>query len=236
MGCPLGETLLDREVRDSDVYLHHRDGHRVPVSVRVTPIMDEKNKEVVGAVEIFHDTSKRDDIIKELEQLREEVLLDELTNIGNRRLADIKLQSHMEEFYKSSVPLGVIFFDIDHFKQFNDKYGHKIGDQVLIMVSKTIANLLRPMDTVARWGGEEFIVILPNINFEILTKVAERIRFFVEKSWLTVDDEIVKVTISIGGTLAKTGDSVETIADRVDSLMYESKNTGRNKVTVSSSV
>ena len=230
-GCPLGATLKDGKARESDVYLHHKDGHRVPVSVRATSLINSSGQ-IIGAVEIFQDISKREDIIKELESLWKEALRDNLTGVGNRRFAEITLEKNLHEFSEFSVPFGAIFLDIDHFKKFNDTYGHNIGDQILVMVSKTIANLLRTIDSIARWGGEEFVVIVSNTDQGEIAKIAERIRVFIEKSWLNVYGRNRAVTVSVGGTLFKEGETMESLIHRADSLMCQSKENGCNRVTI----
>jgi len=230
-GCPLGKTLIDGKIRDTEVFMHHKNGHRVPVSVRASAIRNENN-EIVGAVEIFSDNSKRIEIIKEMENLKREVFIDQLTQVGNRRFAEMNLSTRMNELNKNGVSFGVLFMDIDHFKKFNDTYGHNIGDQVLMMVAKTITNTVRLIDVICRWGGEEFIVILPNMDKPALTEIAERIRVFIEKSWITHENENLKVTVSIGGAMASNDDTMESIIHRSDAQMYQSKDSGRNCVTI----
>ena len=231
-GCPLHETIKDGEVREVDVFLHHRDGHRVPVSVRVSPMENDAN-EIIGAVEIFTDSSSRYNRIREVEALRNEVYYDQLTGVGNRKYADMNLAVRLDEFTTSRVPFSVIFLAIDNFKKFNDSFGHNVGDQVLKMVGKTIANILRRLDVVCRWGGEEFIVIVPNVDDTILSEIAERIRVFIERSWVDVaDTERIGVSVSLGATHCVEGDTVESVIGRADALMYESKKNGKNRVTL----
>ena len=107
----------------------------------------------------------------------------------------------------------------------------RIGDEVLTLVGKTITNLLRRMDVVARWGGEEFVIILQNVTPDYLQLAAERVRRFIERSFLMLDGEELSVTASLGATVVRGDDTFETIVDRADKLMYESKNKGRNKLT-----
>lgn len=230
-GCPLSETMKDGKIRESNVYLHHKQGHRLPVSVRISPVRDNDGN-IIGGVEIFTDNSNAMQILVELENAKKEAYQDALTTIGNRRYGEITLNARISEWNAKAVSFGVLFLDIDHFKRFNDVYGHKIGDDVLVMVSKTIANLLRRSDTIARWGGEEFVVVVSDISAAVFNKLAERIRIFVERSFMTTGDERLNVTVSIGATLAVTGDTPETIILRADALMYESKTAGRNKVTI----
>jgi len=124
--------------------------------------------------------------------------------------------------------------DVDHFKQFNDTFGHNIGDAVLRMISRTIRYALRATDVVGRWGGEEFIAILYDMqNMDALNIPAEKIRALVEHSLLDVNGSRLSVTISIGGTLLHADDTAESLVQRADELMYQSKQAGRNRVTTS---
>lgn len=229
-GCPLRASRSDGMIHEADVFLHHKAGHRVPVTVRVSPIRDEGGA-VMGAVEVFSDNSKRLDVLQEIESLKKEAYTDQLTGVANRRFAEMRLHGWMEEFRVFGIPFGFLFMDIDRFKSFNDTYGHNAGDQVLQMVGRTISNLLRKLDVVARWGGEEFIVLVPNVDEDKLGRIAERIRVFIERSWLTVNGKHLFVTVSIGCTMAAKNDSVDALVQRADSLMYKSKEGGRNRIT-----
>ena len=230
-GCPLSATMVDGTVREANVYLHHKQGHRLPVSVRISPVRDDAGN-IIGGVEVFTDNSNALQILVELENVKKEAYQDALTNVGNRRYGEMTLNARISEWDTHGVRFGIVFLDIDHFKRFNDVYGHKTGDEVLVIVGKTISNLLRRSDTVARWGGEEFLVIFTDITSEVFNKVAERIRIFIEHSFIIIGDEKLAVTVSIGATLAEPGDTPETIVRRADALMYTSKRSGRNKVTI----
>ena len=229
-GCPLAATMRDGKSRESSIFLHHAQGHRVPVSVRTSPVRDEKG-EIIGAVEIFCDNSSSIQILHEYERFKQEAYLDALTRIGNRRYAEMTLSTREYELQAHCIPFGVLFMDIDHFKRFNDQYGHKTGDDVLVMVAKSISFSLRKIDIVARWGGEEFVVILPGATRALVKTLAERICILIENSFIPVGDNRLHVTVSIGATLSRTDDTAETIVSRADSLMYLSKGSGRNRVT-----
>lgn len=230
-GCPLAATLRDGKTRESCVFLHHALGHRVPVSVKTSPVRDETGN-IIGAVEIFSDNSTSLQILHEFEKLKQDAYLDALTGVGNRRYGEMTLDTRMYEAQTHAVPFGVLFLDIDHFKHFNDQYGHTTGDDVLKMTAKSIAYSLRKMDVVARWGGEEFIVILPGASNVIIKSASERIRVLIENSFLVVKDEKLSVTVSIGATMSRTDDTVAAIVSRADERMYLSKSRGRNRVTV----
>lgn len=229
-GCPLSATIQDGKAREANVFLHHALGHRVPVSVRTSPVRDDSGQ-IVGAVEIFSDNSSSLQLLHEFEKLKHDVYLDPLTAVGNRRYGEMSLATRMFDLHSHGVPCGVLFMDIDHFKRCNDRFGHKIGDDVLVMVARSISVSLRKMDVAARWGGEEFIVILPGTTREIVMSVSERIRILIENSFIFVGDDKVSVTISIGAAMSRTDDTVESIVSRADRMMYISKSAGRNRVT-----
>ena len=226
-GCPMLATMQDGCVCDADVYLHHKLGHRVPVHVRSSPMRDESG-EIVGAVEIFTDNGRQLDILKEMECLRREVLTDSLTGVGNRRYADIILERLGEVMAASGGMFGVLFVDIDHFKWVNDKWGHLVGDVVLTMVARTMKNTVRPMDSVCRWGGEEFVVLIPNTTPEELAHMAERLRMMVGNSWVAQNGEHLSVTVSVGGAVSCVGECPANVVDRADQQNYLSKAKGRN--------
>jgi len=231
-GCSMKATMGDCEPREADVYLIHKDGHRVPVTVHASPIL-LPNGVSSGAIAVFSDRSERSSLLKELEGLKKEVLTDPLTSLGNRRFAELSAQSAFGERASRGSDFGLLILDIDHFKAVNDSFGHTIGDRVLRMIGWTLANAVRRNDAAARWGGEEFIVICPRVDVEVLAVVAERARALVERAWLRLDDgRQVSPTVSIGGALSRGDDSLDTLVARADSRLYECKEAGRNIVKV----
>ncbi|HVN72693.1 MAG TPA: sensor domain-containing diguanylate cyclase [Desulfomonilia bacterium] len=229
--CPLVGTISSGSAREANVFLHHKHGYRVPVSIRVSPVRDDEGN-IIGGVEIFSDNSTLLQILHEMERLKKEAYIDELTSVGNRRYGDMTLSTRIYELKTFGVPFGVIILDLDHFKQYNDTYGHKTGDEILVMAGRTITNILRKIDSISRWGGEEFLLIFPNIDSEVLKVVAERIRAFIEASYIMVGSKMVNMTASLGVTMAFADDTTASIVERADRLMYASKSSGRNRVTV----
>jgi len=234
-GCPLAETLADGRQREADVYLQHRDGHRVPVRVRVAPVLDSAGK-IIGAVEAFADNSTGLSAVERIRQLESMIYIDFLTGVPNRAFTEITLRTRLDERVRYDWPFGVLSIDIDHFKDVNDRFGHGVGDEVLKVVSKTMSGVCRSFDLVGRWGGEEFVVIVANINAEQLHDLAERYRLLVQYSDLLAEGQRVRVTASIGATLARRDDTVESLLKRADGLMYQSKQAGRNRTTSEASV
>jgi diguanylate cyclase (GGDEF)-like protein/PAS domain S-box-containing protein len=231
--CPLTASLTKGEICEAEVYLHHREGHRVPVSVRTLPIYDFQN-DIIGVVELFCDNSPRESLAKELADLKDLATIDSLTGLRNRRYAEIIINSKLNELQAGGLSFGVLFIDIDHFKNINDTFGHDIGDLVLKMIAKTLINNTREYDVLVRWGGEEIVAIIVSPNIESkLYKIAEKLRHLIRQSILPMEDgTIIQVTVSIGATVAVLSDTLDTLVKRADQLMYQCKNNGRNCVKV----
>ena len=232
-GCPLRATISDGQPREAEVYLRHKLGHRVPVSVRAAPIRDN-NGRITGAVEVFTDITAKKIIERRAGELEGIAYLDPLTGIYNRRLMELKVQQSLEEVQQFGRGIGLLMLDVDDFKQVNDTWGHEAGDLVLQAVAKTLQKCLRPTDMVGRWGGEEFLAILVNTqaNTMELTKIAERCRMLVANNGVFVASENLRITASVGATLLLPSDSSQAALRRVDDLLYRSKAAGRNKSTV----
>lgn len=157
---------------------------------------------------------------------------DNLTGVYNRRYYDIHCKQVIETSNKEKKPMAICVLDIDHFKKINDTYGHKTGDDVIKQVSSIVTNSIRVTDNLIRYGGEEFVIIINNINEEQALKIAERIRRNVsEYEFIKPDNSgIFNVTVSIGVTMLNPEDNEITIFQRADSNLYQAKQTGRNKV------
>lgn len=229
--CFLGRTMEDGKPREAVVYMHHKNGQRIPVSIRVSTLTDEKGQ-TIGGIELFTDISNQaanELRVKELEKL---ALLDYLTQLANRNYLESEIASRFEEIKRFKVPFGILFIDIDHFKRVNDAYGHAVGDEVLRFVANTIVANARPFDLYGRWGGEEFVGIIRNITHEDLEQLGGRLRSLIENSFIMHAKEKLTVTVSIGATLAREKDTIDTLIKRADTLLYDSKAAGRNCLTM----
>lgn len=229
--CPMAATIKDGLPRTAEVFLHHKDGHRVPVAIRVTPIK-ENGGEVVGVVEVFSDGTPNIEFKRRLETLEKLALIDSLTGLPNRRYMEDNILSRQAELDRLGWSFGLLFMDIDHFKHVNDNYGHQLGDMVLQTVSRTLERNTRPYDVVGRWGGEEFLAVVVNVDPEGLWAVAERFRALVKRSTVSGPQGPVSVTISIGASMAEKDDTLETLVKRADANMYQSKKQGRDRVSL----
>jgi diguanylate cyclase (GGDEF)-like protein/PAS domain S-box-containing protein len=228
-GCPLSATMTDRRNREAHVFLHHKQGHRLPVSVRAQPLYDARGS-VVGAIEVFTDTSPVDQLRATIARLEVLALVDPLTQIPNRRYLDSELASQMSSFQRSGVEFGVSLFDVDHFKRFNDEHGHAVGDIALQTVARTMSATVRAHDTVGRWGGEEFLIVLPATDLTGLKVLAQRVCRMVRHSRVHAGTRSLSVSVSGGTAQVRPGDTVATLVERADALMYEAKRTGGNAI------
>lgn len=228
--CPLAATIADGKDREAEVYMHHKDGHRLPIFVRVSTLKDPENN-VIGGIELFTDISNisaNNLRIKELEKL---ALLDNLTQLANRNYIERELHARFEERKRFNIPFGILFIDIDHFKRVNDTWGHDLGDEVLKFVARSFVASSRPFDLYGRWGGEEFLGIIRNIEAHDLVQLGERLRFLIEHSYIVHENKKLQVTISLGVTSVNENDTPDQLIKRADTLLYNSKRAGRNRLS-----
>ena len=226
--CPLAETIKDGAPRTAGVFLHHKAGHRIPVRVHTSPLMD-KDGAIVGGVELFTDMREYNLMRDRVAELEDMALFDKLTGLPNRAHIRAEIDVRFHEMARYGTPFAVLFIDIDNFKGFNDRFGHGMGDQVLKTVAATLSAASRPFDLFGRWGGEEFVGVLKNIALDELASVAERYRNLIKSSSIHYQTELIGITVSIGGTVATSTDTIESVIDRADRFMYESKKGGRDR-------
>ena len=227
-GCPLAAVMKDGKPREAHVYLHHKDGHRVPVTVRGQALRNPA-EEIIGSVEVF--SSRLSNPYSGQRRTRKDDSLDPVTDLPPRRFGELHLATLMRAVAEQTITLGVLYVDADHFKDVNDTFGHRTGDEVLRMIGQSLANGLRHGDIPVRWGGEEFLALLPGADQAGLHATAERMRMLAENSWIQKGEAQVRVTVSVGATMAVPDETADDLVDRADGFMYASKQGGRNRVT-----
>ena len=190
-------------------------------------------------VELKQAKEKAENFAKELktanERLRELVFKDGLTDLYNHRYFQDLMDHELSRARRYKKPFSLIMFDLDEFKKINDKYGHPVGDIVLKEVSKAIKTTIRDCDFAARYGGEEFAIVLPETELKGAATVAERLRKTVELLAITVNDFCIHTTISVGVTcylVSSEKKEKSEIISEADIALYNSKNTGRNKISI----
>jgi diguanylate cyclase len=199
--------------------------------IQATQDMAHQNRELQAQLEgsSAQVTSLRD----HLQQVRNEAMLDGLTGVGNRRCFDLKLVEHSKLALQSSAELCVVLIDIDHFKRFNDTYGHRVGDQVLRVVGAQLKAAANANDVPARYGGEEFALLLPDCPLATATERADRLRRALAEQYLRnkqTGECFGQVTVSIGVARYRANEPLEDFMGRADTALYRAKRQGRNCV------
>ncbi len=192
-----------------------KDGSTFLVSMRIVPEYNDRN-EIIGFMAFRHDITA-DELSK----------IDPLTQLNNRRFFDKEFNRLFNQAAIRNEPLSIILADIDFFKQINDRFGHQIGDDVLKNFAKCFVEMTRSSDICARWGGEEFVVVLPKSSLEKAHEVAERIRYSVETTQHIQGEQI---TCSLGVAIRREKESIQELFERVDRNLYRAKKSGRNRV------
>jgi diguanylate cyclase (GGDEF)-like protein len=165
-----------------------------------------------------------------LRQAERNALTDALTGLGNRHWMKDMFEREVTRAQHSGKSLCLMMIDIDNFKHFNDQYGHISGDRVLIAVAEALREYLRPTDLIARFGGDEFAALLPDVELGDAQQTADRLRAQVAK--LSPPSLSTAITISIGVSASVSGDDVDSLVQRADAAMYDAKEQGRNRVAV----
>lgn len=162
--------------------------------------------------------------------LEQAALTDSLTGMQNRRYFDDALREYLEEFQRIGKPIGLMILDLDHFKAINDTHGHDVGDEVLRAVANCLKDMTRYHDVVARLGGEEFAVVAPNMDNDLLVKLAERIRRAIAAMAIVSGNVRLKVTTSVGLAIWDGKETADQFYRRADARLYQAKRLGRNRV------
>ena len=204
-----------------------KDGVRYWVLVSAKAIMDEAGA-FVGSFAMFTDINER----KRLEaKLHQQATTDELTRVANRRHFLALAHTELERALRFKHPLSLALIDFDHFKQINDTYGHAAGDQALIAVTQIFQQNLREIDLFARFGGDEFVLLLPETELGQARLVLERVRNVLTAQPLVLHGKPVPITLSIGlGCVVDDGDLLDTLLERADRALYQAKTAGRNRI------
>ena len=226
-GCPLQKTLEDAQPRQATLFLRHKHGYRVPVHVRTVAIKDDEGK-VVGAVETFREVNEAERWKARILELEKVAFIDVVTGIPNRRFLEVQLARLFDQLSAVAEPFTFCMLDVDHFKSANDLYGHEFGDQVLRSIGQTLLCCLRSTDMLGRWGGDEFVLLLPNTDKERAQQIMERSRILIAETATPVAELAVRMTVSIGAAVVSAENDRADLIQRVDRQLYLAKGRGRN--------
>lgn len=168
-----------------------------------------------------------------VEHIQQEAMTDPLTGVKNRKAFDAAIERHIAQSRETGAPLALVICDVDHFKSFNDRWGHQTGDQVLRLVAEVMTANVKGQDVLARYGGEEFAIILPETTLANAAMLADRIRRAIESRRLKkrrTEEDLGLVTMSMGVAAFDPRDSMESLIERADECLYAAKRAGRNQV------
>ena len=215
------QTLLHGKTWRGEIQNRSKDGDCYWLKSVITPDFD-RTGEIVGFTSISEDVSDK----KQIEMLS---ITDGLTGLANRRRLDQLVEEAIGRFDRYGRPFAVVMLDVDHFKQVNDRFGHKVGDGVLVEIATLVRSNARQTDSVSRWGGEEFVIVCSETPIDAAMTLAEKLRMIIEEHAFA---GAKSVTASFGVTAYQSGDTADGVFLRVDEALYRAKGEGRNCVTM----
>lgn len=226
-----GDTLGDATTQIENAESLEDLGRVVSGIVQDTKRMVQKNQTL--EFQLTSSSTQVAELKKNLDNVKKEAMTDGLTGLANRKAFDKQIQDWVEEASVSGGTLCLLMLDIDHFKQFNDLYGHQTGDQVLRLVARTLTDGVKGRDMAARFGGEEFVIILPETPLQAAMRVADTLRKSVEGKEVvnkTSNEKLGRITLSVGVAEYHKGETVGDLIERADTALYDAKKAGRNQV------
>ncbi len=247
LGCSIGDLFVDiaqwkdivktlrkkHRLRDHEVYLKTRADLSIPCSMNIRMILssDEPTKRMIGLIRDISERKKMENDLRESHKKYELLsITDGLTNLFNSRYFYHQLSLEMDRSRRYRHPLSLILLDVDDFKQYNDTFGHKEGDTVLVILADIMRSCLRGTDTAYRYGGEEFVAILPETTIDQGKWIAERIRkTFKDKIFHPFEGEAVQKTVSLGIAQYSDQEDATSFIKRADKNMYSAKSLGKDQ-------
>lgn len=216
----MNECLQKKQKWSGEMEVLRKNGVKVWMDMVISPYLDE-NDEATSYTAIYHDITDK----KRVELLS---VTDHLTKLYNRqKFNEVCEQMLMRQHWTQENTFGLLIVDVDHFKSVNDTYGHQVGDAVLVAMADTLSREIRTSDIIARWGGEEFVILLPDVDMEKAILVADKYRQAIEQMNIP---EVGSITASFGVTVFSHGDTQEMMMYRADVGLYRAKKNGRNRV------
>jgi len=228
----LAKILQGMPADPEEFTLTRKNGTSVAVEIRAYPAKIKNQTIILGIARDITDRKQAEEALKESEErYRKLSIIDDLTQLYNSRHLYNQLKMEIDRVNRYNEPMSIILFDLDNFKAFNDAYGHIEGDQVLMRLGQVIKRCLRKTDSAYRYGGEEFIILLPMTICEDAVHTAERVKMeFKKENFSPVSDKTIHMTLSFGVGQYKPQEEMKVFVHRVDQLMYQAKKTGKDRV------
>jgi diguanylate cyclase (GGDEF)-like protein/PAS domain S-box-containing protein len=220
----LWNTILRGKNYHNVIINQKKNGELIHVDTKITPVKDERGENISYFPVTARDVTQR--ILSE-QKFKKLATIDPLTQIPNRYQIYQYFDDFIAQKKRKESSFSVLLFDIDHFKQINDNFGHYVGDRILQNFSSLIAENIRSVDKFGRWGGEEFLLLLDDTNEHEAMRIGQKLNRLVGR---TVFDDLYCITVSIGVTEYRKDDTKEKCIERADMALYAAKNLGRNRV------
>jgi diguanylate cyclase (GGDEF)-like protein len=240
----------------SGTFSYQRDGKTVHLNARLVPefqwylLVEQEEKIVEGEItqNLFSNlavsliiciivvTLAHFTISRYQNRLEDMAINDKLTNVSNRHMFDVIFDQVERTAKRQNHPVSLVMMDIDHFKTINDTFGHWAGDKVIVAIAAILKERLRDSDSIFRWGGEEFLILLPDCSLERAHSIADDLRCAIAATTVRADSENIAVTASFGVTQQRVGEDSQQIIKRVDKALYEAKDAGRNTIVSNTAV
>jgi len=217
------QPMMDDKTWINHILAHPEREHKAKITIDGKTTLFKVDVSIVGAKEHLRAIA----IFTDVSSMMNQSTTDVLTQVANRFHFNLLFEHALYNAQREKSPLSLIFFDIDHFKQVNDTFGHLIGDYVLRNIAELAKNMLRKSDVIARWGGEEFVLLLPNTSVDFAAQVAENLREAIERENF---DVVGRITCSFGVSELHEGEAEDALLQRVDKLLYSAKESGRNRI------
>lgn len=230
VGCPLAKVMSERTPLETDAWLLHKEGHRLPVRIRARAVLGASG-EVVGAIELFDASGVRTDDA-EVHAPPPSALVDPLTGAASARVLVSSIQSRLHQASHEGIPFGVVMIGIDRLTWTRTAYGDAVGSELIRMVARTLMSNLAPSDIVARTSEEHFVAIVSAVDSSSVLAAADKLRVLVESSVLHVGGESLRTTVSIGATTSEVADTVDELLARAALLMEGAQRAGGGCVSV----
>lgn len=229
--CILADTLKTGSFVQTEIYITHKDGHKVLIALRVAPMYDHIGK-IVGVTQIFTDSKDNIDLDEKEAESRKTAYFDPITKLPNKNSFEMVLNSTFSGFRRNNWSFGIFLFTVDNFNKLKNIYDLESCNEILKKVSYAIVDNLRPFDTLGKWSEQEFAAIVINVDDDKLTLIGERIKTLIEKTTLPVGKGSIKLTLSIGASIASQNDSSEILMSKVKSHLEHSIQKGGNCLTI----
>jgi PAS domain S-box-containing protein/diguanylate cyclase (GGDEF)-like protein len=212
--CPLVRSMETGKPFEQKIFLHHKDGHRVPVLVRVTPVYGSKD-EISGAVEIFTDLSTKESLLKDIQALAQPGLQSSLTGLPTKQYLEMHLKLKLVEWNEFKHPFGIFLIKVGGLEEVKDTYSQGTVENILKILANTLIHNVDPCDIVGEWKEGEFFGIVAHTDEKKLAAHANRFTILLERTRVSAEETSLSLTFSAASALARVGDSFETLIEKV---------------------